>query len=285
MDSSVDVSAEAEALISHLADRCSRGEPLGSMSASIYCTAWVSMIQKPTDGGRSWLFPQAFQYVLDKQSLKGSWGHGSLGTNDVDIILNTMAALLSVLKHRNEAKLRGYDLEIADLDGRIKSGTACLKQKLEHWDVARTEHVAFEILIPTHLSLLHLEGVEFQFTGLKKLTELNTLKMAKFMPEFLYGTPKTTMIHSMEAFVGKIDFDRLKHRLEEGSMMYLPSSTAAYLMNVSAWDDEAEAYLRMVLDKSEVSGSGGFPAAYPSEVFEIGWVSNHIFSTQPQLTQ
>lgn len=285
MGSFVDVQTEAAALIGRLAEKCLQGEPLGTMSETMYCTAWVSMVQKKIDGSRFWLFPQSFQYLLDGQSSEGHWNHGDGVGDDIDDILITMASLLSMLRHRNDTECRGCMLETAELDARVKYATAWLKHKLERWDVSQTEHVAFEILVPTHLDLLRAEGVEFQFPGLQALTRLNTVKMAKFVPEILYGTSPTTLIHSLEAFVDKIDFDRLKHRLENGSMMYSPSSTAAYLMNASAWDDEAEAYLQMVLDKAEVSENGGFPPAYPSEVFELSWVSMDIYpihrSTKP----
>jgi hypothetical protein len=282
MGSFVDVQTEAAVLIGRLADKCSHGEPIGSMSEAMYCTAWVSMVQKKIDGDRFWLFPQSFQYLLGEQSPDGHWNQGGIKVDDVDSILITMAGLLTMLRHRNDTECRGGAFEIANLDARVKSATAWLQQKLERWDVARTDNVAFEILVPTHLDLLRAEGVEFQFPGLEVLTQLNAVKMAKFVPEILYGTTQTTLIHSLEAFVGKIDFDRLKHRLENGSMMYSPSSTAAYLINASEWDAEAEAYLQMVLDKAEVSICGGFPAAYPSEVFELSWVSTaHRFYTTP----
>lgn len=272
MGSFVDAQAEAAELIGRLADKCSKGEPLGSMSATMYCTAWVSMVQKKIDGGRFWLYPKSFQCLLDEQSPNGYWNHGGAQGQDVDGILITMAGLLSMLRHRNDTECRGCVFEIAELDARIDSAAAWLAQKLERWDVSRTDHVAFEILIPAHLDLLRAEGVRFQFPGLKELTRLNAIKMAKFVPEILYGNTQTTLIHSLEAFVGKVNFDRMKHRLENGSMMYSPSSTAAYLINASEWDDMAEAYLQNVLDKAEVSENGGFPPAYPSEVFELSWV-------------
>lgn len=278
MGSFMDVRAEAAELISHLADKCSQGEPVGSMSETMYCTAWVSMVKKKIDGKEFWLFPRSFQCLLDEQSPEGHWKHGGAKSDDADSIVITMAGLLSILRHRNDTECWDEEFKDADLDGRVKCATAWLQQKLERWDVGRTENVAFEILIPTHLDLLRAEGVEFQFPGFAELKKLNAVKMAKFVPEFLYGDSQTTLVHSLEAFVGKIDFDRVKHRLENGSMMYSPSSTAAYLMNASEWNDEAEAYLRMVLDKAEVSVHGGFPPAYPSEVFELSWVGIPISS-------
>lgn len=69
-----------------------------------------------------------------------------------------------------------------------------------------------------------------------------------------------------------IDFDKVAHHKVHGSMMASPSSTAAYLLNVSNWDDEAEAYLRQVIKSGAGRGSGGVPSAYPSMHFEYSWV-------------
>ncbi len=41
-------------------------------------------------------------------------------------------------------------------------------------------------------------------------------------------------------------------------------------MNTSSWDEDAEEYLRHVVDIKKV---GGVPAAYPSTFYEYTWVS------------
>ncbi|KAF7904155.1 hypothetical protein EAF00_001489 [Botryotinia globosa] len=74
--------------------------------------------------------------------------------------------------------------------------------------------------------------------------------MAKFHPEVLYRPTKTTLLHSLEAFIGKIDFDRIVHHKIHGHFMASPSSTAAYLMNCSVWDQETEVYLRSAITNS-----------------------------------
>ncbi|KAF2820523.1 hypothetical protein CC86DRAFT_237655, partial [Ophiobolus disseminans] len=55
--------------------------------------------------------------------------------------------------------------------------------------------------------------------------------LAKLDPSLLYGPVQTTALHSLEAFIGKIDFTKLRHRKVKRSMLGSPSSTAAYLMN------------------------------------------------------
>ncbi|KAH8892550.1 hypothetical protein GQ53DRAFT_746074 [Thozetella sp. PMI_491] len=56
-------------------------------------------------------------------------------------------------------------------------------------------------------------------------------------------------------------------------MMASPSSTAAYLMHVTDWDDEVETYLKHVIQYGVGSNSGAVPSAFPSMFFEYTWVS------------
>ena len=264
-----DLQEEAAALVARLADDCAHGKPLGSMSVSFYDTAWLSMVRKEnSDGDLEWLFPRSFQYLLDTQSPDGGWEHAlpNAGLADeVDGILNTMAALLSLLKHRG-------DPESDSVEQRVRRAVAWLNRRLQKWDVSKTDHVAFELLVPTHLNLLRAEGITFRFPGRERLKWLNAAKLAKFRPELLFDDHPTTLIHSLEAFVGKVDFDKLRHRVEDGSMMYSPAATAAYLTNTSLWDDEAEAYLHAAHDHGTGSGNGAVPSTYPIEVLDISWV-------------
>ncbi|KAI9041321.1 terpenoid cyclases/Protein prenyltransferase [Aspergillus affinis] len=86
-----------------------------------------------------------------------------------------------------------------------------------------------------------------EFPGHDALMALNRRKLARFTPQMLYMSRPTTLLHSLEAFTSRIDFDRLAHHLSGGAMLNSPSSTAAYLIYRSDWDDEAEAYLRFVI--------------------------------------
>lgn len=103
---------------------------------------------------------------------------------------------------------------------------------------------------------------------------INAAKLSRFKPEFLYHF-KSTAIHSLESFIVKIDFDKVKHHLVYGSMMGSPASTAAYLMNTSTWDDEAEEYLKHVISWAAGKGIGGVPSAFASTYFEYTWVSSY----------
>lgn len=243
----------------------------GSMSCAIYDTAWVSMVTKALDGEMQWLFPESFRVLLEEQDADGSWE--SLASQ-IDGILNTAAGLLSLIRHAKQP------LQIAisgeDLQGRIERATTALQRQLDAWDVSLTLHVGYEIILPSMLKLISSEGVEIgPWRGEAELMAVNAAKMSRFKPEYLYGKMQLTALHSLESFVGLIDFDKVAHHKFHGAIMSSPSATAAFLMNLSTWDDEAEQYLRDVVARGPGSGRGSVPSAFPSTNFEYTWVGNH----------
>lgn len=248
-----------------------------SMTESVYDTSWVAMVSKTyrDEHGKSkqrWLFPQCFQYLLDNQRQDGGYG---IGGSEVDSILNTMAATLALCKYQDGIDTTEIISSIpgdAIRDG-IAQGKAYLSQALKCWDVLSTVHVGFEILVPKLLDLLQQEGFDFQFPGLADLMVLRSRKLADIKPSVLYTSRKTTLLHSLEAFVGVLDMNKMRHHIVDGSMMGSPSSTAAYLTNLSGWDNDAEDYLHFVVEH----GSGCVPSAFPISIFETSWVIVHPF--------
>ncbi|PGG95909.1 hypothetical protein AJ79_09819 [Helicocarpus griseus UAMH5409] len=241
---------------------------VGFMTCAVYDTAWVSMVSKETEHGTIWLFPESFTYIINSQRPDGSWP--SYAAN-VDGILNTSASLLALRAHQtNNYQIREYSAE--ELGRRISSGTASLRAQLQAWDVEKADHVGFEILVPTLLTLLEEQGICFEFPGRKALMALNQAKLSRFNPEYLYSTLKTTALHSLEAFVGKLDYDKVRHHKTFGAYMASPSSTAACLIYSTSWDDESEEYLRWALTAGAGRGGGGVPSAFPSTYFEVTWV-------------
>jgi hypothetical protein len=259
------IEQKAKELIQYVATGCT-SKYEGSWTMSVYDTAWVSMIQRP-DG--SWLFPGSFQYILQEQCSESGWAsHASV----IDGILNTMAALLSIEKHlHTEGALSNVDR--SDLESRKVYGLAFLQDALNDWDVTSCMHVGFEMLVPALLVMLGAYGIQLMFPGRPILESLNSKKLKSFKQELFYGPEQITALHSLEAFVGKIDFSKLRHHKVAGSMLGSPSSTAAYLINTSEWDEDAERYLRDAIEHGGGSGLGGVPSAYPCEIFEFTWVS------------
>ena len=131
--------------------------------------------------------------------------------------------------------------------------------------------MGFEILVPSLLRQVKQFGVSFDFPGLPLLMQLNESKLDKFRPELIYSRHQTTFLHSLEALIDLIDFDKVEHHCTRFSgMLGSPASTAAYIMNRSDWDERAEQYLNQVVEASEKSAA---PSAFPTSIFEISWVS------------
>ncbi|KAK8103054.1 hypothetical protein PG984_016200 [Apiospora sp. TS-2023a] len=243
---------------------------LGSMTAAAYDTAWVSMVTKTVNGEKQWLFPECFGYILSAQSEEGGWWIGS--DAQIDGILNTASSLLALKRHQTQPLQLRHDS--SDMETRVQKATRSLRAQLTTWDVSSTDHVGFEIIVPAMLTFLEQEDpmLVFDFASKRELMAINQKKLSRFRPEFLYGPRRFTALHSLEAFIGKLDFDRVQHHKVHGSMLGSPSSTAAYLMHVSNWDEESESYLRHVIKYAAGRGSGGVPSAFPSTHFEITWM-------------
>ncbi|KAF2651582.1 hypothetical protein K491DRAFT_554557, partial [Lophiostoma macrostomum CBS 122681] len=164
-------------------------------------------------------------YLKRTQSVDGSW---AAETSDADGIVNTLAALLA-LKHQE----RQYEAARADNQRRCEAAENALRRMLGGWNLEAADRVGLEILVPNLLRLLEAEGVNFEFPSRKPLMALNEAKLARLGP-VLTSPVQTTLIHTLEAFVGTLDFDKVKqHKMPNGSMLASPSSTAAYLMNSS----------------------------------------------------
>ncbi|KAF5877459.1 putative ent-kaurene synthase protein [Botrytis fragariae] len=249
---------EPKFLVDSLANESFRAGGSGSMSISIYDTAWVSMVSKNVDGVRHWLFPEAFQHIVDAQAKDGSWESYS---SQVDGILNTMAVLLALLSHQS-ANNFSYSVLPPDIDARILKAQDSLRHQLQTWDVRSRVHVGFETLVPALLGMLEQHNVVCEFPE----------KLSRFQPEIFYKNIQVTALNSLEAFTGTVDFNRIKHHLKNGSIMAFPSSTAAYLMNTSTWDNESKIYLRNTIIEAAGKGNGSVPCAFLTTFFEFTWV-------------
>ncbi|KAH7203499.1 terpene synthase family, metal binding domain-containing protein [Fusarium oxysporum] len=244
---------------------------LCSTSCQVYDTAWVAMISKKTDNVKHWLFPECLHYLLKTQAADGSWGN--LPTTQTAGILDTASALLALVSHVREP-LQILDFSPDEMCLRIEHGVTSLKRQLAVWnDVEETNHIGVELIVPALLSMLEKElGVSsFEFPSRDILDRMHEEKLGHFELEKVYGKP-SSVLHSLEAFLGKVDFDRLSHHLYRGSMMASPSSTAAYLIGATKWHDEAEDYLRHVMRNGAGHGDGGISGTFPTTHFECSWI-------------
>ena len=271
LDSSEILDRKANELLCWIVERHDQYYGFGSMTCALYDTAWVSMVSKRVEGELQWLFPETFQYVLSSQDDSGGWMFGTSGS-EIDSILTSMVALLALRKHASAPGPNDGMGE--DLLTKMYRGAAFVQTQLQTWNVESTAHVGFELLVPALLEYLEHEGLVFDFAGRETLLEIRNEKMTRFQTEMLYSNKNvtTTLVHSLEAFAGKIDFDKVAHHKVHGSMMGSPASTAAYLIYSSSWDDEAEGYLRDVISAGPGKGNGSVPSTFPSSLFEISWV-------------
>lgn len=235
-ESTADLQARARNIIKRLAIDCTKGRQTSYMTPSIYNTAWVSMIVKPTDGRSQWLFPECFQFVLDKQMTHGGWQSyepEQAGVTDIsDGIINTIAALLALQTRWTSSFVTGIE-KPCDLDKHINKAVLALQSMLQNWDVTSCDYVGFDFIVPAHLQMLQEHGIVFSFPGRRHLMAKQQQKLSKFKPEYLYGETPSTLLYSLEALIGKVDFDRVAHHKNGGSMMSSPSSTAAYMIHAS----------------------------------------------------
>lgn len=241
-----------------------------SFSTAIYDTAWLAMVCRQSGTQIEWLYPHCFNYILGAQQSDGLWPSYS---SSIDGILNSLVCLLCLVK-RNQVSGRvspdGYDGH----ENRIRLARNGLQMILSAWNVDDTAHVGFEMLVPSLLRQLQASGITFDFPRQKRLMDLNALKLKNFTPSILYSARETTLLHSLESFIGLIDFDKVRHHCNEyRGVLGSPAATAAYLMQVTRWDNSAESYLDKVVQC--YSKDGGVPNAFPTCLFEISWVGHY----------
>ncbi|KAI4118551.1 MAG: hypothetical protein LQ345_001436 [Seirophora villosa] len=183
-----------------------------------------------------------------------------------------MAASYCLIQHA-KTPLQLKHIPRESLAERIRNAIACLRKMLQLWRVGDSKAVGFEVLAPSLLNLLEEEGHLFDFPGKEHLLYVRDQKLAKVSPELLYNKSPSALLHSLEAFHYRkdISYDRFAHQKVGGSMMASPSATASYLIRCRTWDDEAEAYLRLVLSNGHGQGLGGVV----STLLEAGlWTKN-----------
>ncbi|KAL8791678.1 MAG: hypothetical protein Q9195_005761 [Heterodermia aff. obscurata] len=262
----LNLNERAFALVNQIAGSLSEEHGAGAITPSVYDSAWVSMVEKEVDGKKRWLFPESFRYILDRQALDGSWESYA---SETDGIVNTLAALLSLMKHRAAPHSSDGSLP-SDIESRISTATVAIQKMLQAWNVKASNLCAFEVIVPAHLELLAEYGIHFEFDGKAQLMQVFQDKISRLDSDQLSGQKASTITYSLEAFL-QLNFNGIRHHTALGSMYASPSSTAAYLIRTSEWDEEAERYLRRAIDTGSGKGDGSVPNVFPT-TFEMLWV-------------
>ncbi|KAL8687225.1 MAG: hypothetical protein Q9218_006544 [Villophora microphyllina] len=288
----IDSQACVEKLLAELLDGYDRRYGLGTMTCSVYDTAWVANVVKTVVGVPQYLFPSAFRFVLDAQLPDGSW-NAHYDTEDAneyvlsptktaqnlsDSILSTMAALHTLNVHlASPYQIRPEQLPAPPLCNRISRAASRLRSMLDTWRISDCNAVGFEVLVPALLSTLDTQGFNFDFPDRARLLQIRAVKVDRVQPLLERKKVPMALLHSFEALhdwsTEAFDAKNMKHHLINGSLMASPAATASYLMRSPTWNDEAEAYLRLVTERGEGRGKGGVPSAWPSTNFEILWDS------------
>ena len=224
---------DVESLLRRLIDNDGSSFEIGTLTSSVYDTAWVALVAKTSGGIKQWLFPSSFIYVLQTQSMSGAWpAHaGEDCVDDYNAILSTLAALYCLMQHQ-KMPLQLEHLHCSNLKEKIEKGKRSLKDMLKQWDVQNCPAVGFEVLVPNLLSLLEKEDIQFTFPHRAELFETRRQKLAKIPPNALYERAPSALLHSLEAFHSQKDFsvDRMAHQKVNWSIMASPSATASYLV-------------------------------------------------------
>ncbi len=145
------MSRRARSLCQVLVDRIATSN-LGSMTTTIYDTAWLSMVFKQEDGHVRWLFPECWHYILSHQLPSGGWE--AYSTTE-DGVLNSLAALLALKRHQS-----GTDSSIG-LDDAITNATMFIENSLRTMEVDGILPIGYEILVPAHLAML--ESIRYTY--------------------------------------------------------------------------------------------------------------------------
>ncbi|KAL2864292.1 terpene synthase family protein [Aspergillus lucknowensis] len=271
--------SHARALVERIASEIKSEYGLSSMAVSIYDTAWLAMVRKETVTGSQWLFPECFRYILDHQDADGGWDPLCQSTRAApypdsiwvpDCIVHSLAALLALCRR---FRFTATDIPPDGLS-RIFRAKRFLDVKLSILNLDRIRHFGFELLVPVLLQLLGDEGLEFDFPVKDELL-LRYEKASSVDVEWLYDAsgPCKVPLFCLEAFLGKVDFGRLSHLVSpKAGITGSPASTAAYLIHSDSWSNEAELYLRRVIQDGQGLGDGSVGGVFPLEIFESSWV-------------
>ncbi|CAG8554406.1 4825_t:CDS:2 [Ambispora leptoticha] len=266
----------------------------GDMSMSPYDTAWVAMVPVPLykESKQSkdfkLAFPECFKWILDAQDENGSWAR--TGAGSIPAGLSALCAL-NMFKNRAgsyfEERLKELGFTLKKFDDVFKNGVNFMRNTLNEWDINDVDMTGFELTVPFLLSQLEKlrPSITFDFPDKERLLRENKRKMSLIPIEVVFKLAAirqpVILTHSIEAFIGVIDFSRVQNpgfQAINGSYGSSAAATAAVLIEAPKWDEKAYEFLRRTIlrcpEYAQVSGY--VPTASDIGLFELCWVLHCI---------
>jgi len=235
-----------------------------SYGASAYDTAWVSLIKE-----ESYLFPRAYQWLLDNQHADGSWGSDTFYFHDR--ILCTLVAAISMADHGNMKQLKPALRWIRKYLPRIK--------QYSH----EIPGIGFAIIFPSLLdylgkNLLKL-GIDMlsepmiqKLIGLwtVKVGELDIRKVLSKPSQLAWNLEFLSSIQLADPSINleELNLDQQLQKRPDGYSVIESTGTTAwyYMQNISSKQDELLSYLR-----SMEREDGSFAQYSPLNTFNLLW--------------
>jgi len=229
--------------------------------ATDYDTCWAARL---TNADGSLAYPHLLQALMERQHPDGSWGSRTAYVHDRMISTLAVVLLLGLVGKRKRDREQG------------SAGVGYIwrqASRLEH-DVHPT--VGFEMILPALLAEGKELGLDLPYAQLQHYEARRAEKLSVLPARGLFKS-RTTALHSLEAFAGRVDLDDASTLLlEDGSMAGSPSATAWFLGQFPDWRaryPQSTAYLENLLRIND----SGLPAMAPCAIFARTWVLYYLY--------
>ncbi|HEY1016626.1 MAG TPA: prenyltransferase/squalene oxidase repeat-containing protein [Herpetosiphonaceae bacterium] len=233
-----------------------------TMQPTAYDTAWVARL---TNEDGSLAYPDALQWVLERQHPDGSWGGKPHYLHDR--ILSTLAVVLLLARHGNR---------VQDHQQR-KAGERYIWQNCGrlHYDPHAT--IGFELLLPAMLQEAQELGIDVPYRQFQHINQARAKKLA-LLPTDALLSQRTTALFSLEAFrelvAGRAE--AASHLLlPNGSLAVSPAATAFLLSQSPNWRRDYPQSARYI-DDLLAAHQGGAPHVAPYDIFLRAWMLTNL---------
>jgi len=248
------------------ARRLLQGLGEGTMSECAYDTAWVARIPNPNRPEEP-LFPATYDWLLRNQHPDGAWG------TELPFAHDRLICTLSALVTLASSSYRRAESEPAARRAilYLNNGTPNIREDPH-------ETVGFELLLPELVRQAKALDLKLPYNEWAFVEAIKADKLQRIPPIAVYGGT-TPLTFSLE-YLGDRVMPSLVTRSQASNGSYGASPSATAYVYLRAPNEEAEAYLRKVL---ELSPDGGVISAYTIRTFELAWVLRNLSPVRDEL--